>query len=372
MFDPYRHEGLYIAGPECFYARGYDLWWAQRKLAEYYGFTVVLPTDTSLKLDHPDLRLNAKEIFEDLKVQVRSTTAIIADLEFFRGCEPDGGTVFEIGMIYAKHGRCYGYTRDIRPMAHKNQSARLRDGVIVDQAGWEHPYGDLPFCPSVIGSTKIVEGGFEDCLRTMMRDIDEERKDLGRRVFVERKADPPSGPNPRPLVFLSGPQRYSPTAEAYYADAKARCASRGLDAICPLDDVDGLPRIESEDPYVSAAGQLDRNQTMVRQCDAILADLSYFHGFEPNGDVSFECGMAFQLGKKLIGYMPDTRTMRERIPHYGADREYKDICGNNVENFDYPINLMFACSMEILEGNLEAIIESASTTIRSSVLSPGR
>ncbi len=363
MFDPYKDVGLYIAGPECFYTRGYDLWWAQRRLAEYHGFKVVLPTDASLKLDYPDLRLNAKEIFEDLRVRVKRTSAIIADLEFFRGCEPDGGTLFEIGMIYAKHGRCYGYTRDIRPMVHKNQGARLLDGVVVDQAGWLHPYGELPFCPSLIGSTKIVEGGFEDCLQTMMRDIDEERKNRGRRVVVESPADVPSRPHPRPLVFLSGPQRYSPDAVAYYADAKGKCASKGLDAICPLDDVDGVLRLEGDDPYVVAAGQLDRCQTMVRHCDAILADLSDFHGLEPNGDVSFECGMAFQLGKKLIGYMPDTRTMRDRIPHFGADREYKDIYGNNVENFDYPINLMFACSMSILKGDLESAIESASATI---------
>ena len=226
MFDPYKDVGLYIAGPECFYTRGYDLWWAQRRLAEYHGFRVVLPTDTSLKLDYPDLRLNAKEIFEDLKVRVKRTSAIIADLEFFRGCEPDGGTLFEIGMIYAKHGRCYGYTRDIRPMVHKNQGARLRDGVVVDQAGWSHPYGELPFCPSLIGSTKIVEGGFEDCLQTMMRDIDEERKNRGRRVVVESPADVLSRPHSKPLVFLSGPQRYSPDAVAYYADAKGNAHRR--------------------------------------------------------------------------------------------------------------------------------------------------
>ena len=127
--------------------------------------------------------------------------------------------------------------------------------------------------------------------------------------------------------------------------------------------MDGVLRLESDDPYVVATGQLDRCQIMVRHCDAILADLSDFHGLEPNGDVSFECGMAFQLGKKLIGYMPDTRTMRDRIPHFDADRDYKDICGNNVENFDYPINLMFACSMNILKGDLESAIESASATI---------
>ena len=78
----YNNEALYIAGPECFYQNGYELWWAQRKLAEYYGIPVVLPTSTELKLNNSDLRLNAKEIFDDLIFQVGKTTAIIARKEY--------------------------------------------------------------------------------------------------------------------------------------------------------------------------------------------------------------------------------------------------------------------------------------------------
>ena len=227
--DSCRDVGLYIAGLECFYTRGYELWWAQRKLAEYHGFSVVLPTDTGLKLDDPDLKLIALEIFEDLKVQVRRTSAIIADLEFFRGCEPDGGTLFEIGMIYAKHGRCYGYTREIRSMIHKNQGARLYDGMVVDQAGWEHPYGGLPFCPSLGGSTKMVEGGFKDCLHSLMRDIGEERKNIGRRAATDRKADPPSAArkNLARTAFARTP-RFFPPGCPYPARPRQGGLYRGL------------------------------------------------------------------------------------------------------------------------------------------------
>ena len=364
-FNPYLQTGLYIAGPECFYPRGYDLWWAQRKLAEYHGFTVVLPTSTPLKLDHADARLNAYEIFEDLKVQVARTTAIIADLEFFRGCEPDGGTVFEIGMIYARDGRCYGYTRDTRSMVHKNQAARLQAGEVVDQQGWPHPYSDLPFCPSLVGSTKIVEGGFEDCLKALMQDIDEDRRNAGCRVRTLGAVEIGLPKSIRPRVFLSGPQRYHPKAAAYYARAKAQCAQLGLEALCPLDEVADLPRVEGADPYTLAAARFDRCQTMIRNCDALIADLSDFHGLEPNNDVSFECGFAFQLGKTVVGCMPDTRIMRERIPHYGEARGGLDIYGNVVENFNNPINLMFACSMPILKGDLDAVLEQAAVLIKS-------
>ena len=87
----------------------------------------------------------------------------------------------------------------------------------------------------------------------------------------------------------------------------------------------------------------------MRDCDIVLADLNDFRGFEPSTDVSFECGMGFQLGKKLFGYMGDTRIMKERIPNYGSQREYRDECGRNAENFDYPINLMFSASMPIFK-----------------------
>ncbi|MGL6219541.1 MAG: hypothetical protein ACRC36_16000, partial [Lacrimispora sphenoides] len=59
------------------------------------------------------------------------------------------------------------------------------------------------------------------------------------------------------------------------------------------------------------------------------------------------------------GYMDDTRPMKYRIPHLGEDREFRDMSGCNVENFDYPLNLMFGCSMKIFEGKFEAMIEKA-------------
>ena len=67
--------------------------------------------------------------------------------------------------------------------------------------------------------------------------------------------------------------------------------------------------------------------------------------------------MAFQLGKQLYGYMDDARPVKYRIPHLGEDREYRDMSGCNVEDFDYPLNLMFGCSMKIFEGTFEAVIE---------------
>ncbi|MPN55245.1 hypothetical protein SDC9_202925 [bioreactor metagenome] len=112
-----------------------------------------------------------------------------------------------------------------------------------------------------------------------------------------------------------------------------------------------------EDPYARAAQTLRRNAEHVRACDILIANLNDFHGWEPESDTSFECGMAFQLGKRLYGYMDSTLRMRDRVPSLGEANGWRDICGCNVENFDYPLNLMFASSMPVLEGTFEQVIE---------------
>jgi nucleoside 2-deoxyribosyltransferase len=350
----YRDECLYIAGPECFYPNGYDLWEAMGKKAEYYGFRVVMPTRNELRLDHEDPQKNADTIFANCARAIRETTAIITDLEQFRGSEPDGGSLFEMGMAYANGARCYGFTRDKRDMRFKHQSVRYREGAVYD---WEDrclPYQDIPFCPSLIGAAKIIEGSFDDCLRLLMIDIDEERKSRGRRaVSPVLPALTPPLRGERPIVYLAGPERFDRDAPKKYAAMKKLCHDLGWTAVSPLDEAYGIPAVASEDPYTMAYHQFDRCQANICGCDILLADLNDFHGNEPNSDVAFECGLAWQLGKKCFGYMSDTRKMRQRIPNLGTEKDYQDYFGFVVENFDYPINLMFASSMPILKGGFE-------------------
>lgn len=107
-------EKLYLAGPECFYTNGYTLWDAMRRKAEYNGFGVTMPSDNQLDMSSPDLRDHAKAIFQNCANCMNESTAILVDLENFRGAEPDGGSIYELGMAYARGMRCYAYTRDKR------------------------------------------------------------------------------------------------------------------------------------------------------------------------------------------------------------------------------------------------------------------
>jgi nucleoside 2-deoxyribosyltransferase len=365
LMHKYKEESIYIAGPECFYPDGFTYLASMRREAEYYGFRVTLPNDNPLKTDQEDLQKNADAIFENCKKSMSVSTAIIADLETFRGAEPDGGTVYEIGMAYALGLRCYAYTRDKRDAVHKYQGSVLEDGNIYDRDGRLLPYPELPFSPCIVGSSKIIEGDFGDCLKLLMTDIDEERKckaKVGKQDEIQENSDTrrQTSEKRKPLVYLACSDRYDQSAEELYAVRKEICSRYGFEVITPLDEASGNLSAASDDPYAKAYQTFDRWQQHVRSCDIILADLNDFHGMEPNSDVAFECGMAWQLGKKCFGYMDDTTVMRKRIPHYGGDKNYKDICGYEVENFNYPVNLMFASSMPVLEGDFEAIVKRVS------------
>lgn len=364
-----KKEWIYIAGPECFYQGGTEMLAAMRKRAESLGFGVTLPNDHPLDMSSENLQDHAQSIFKDLKEIMLDTTVIIADLEAYRGSEADSGTIYEIGMAYAKGARCYGYTRDKRPLAWKDQKYVLRDGKVYDEHGKEAPYKELPFSPCIIGSTRIVEGDFDDCLKTLMIDLEEEQKRKGIRGYqVDYTAEQTCRTGDRPTVYLAGPERYETNADEIYLHMKKICAEYGLEAYTPIDWADGVKQIETDSPYTAAANLFDNYQQHVRDCDAVIANLNDYRGYECSNDVGFECGMAFQLGKKLYGYMDRTCHMKDRVPNLGESHEFRDMTGSNVENFDYPLNLMFACSMKIWEGNFEQIIKNVAEDLRKKKL----
>ncbi|NLI54634.1 MAG: nucleoside 2-deoxyribosyltransferase [Clostridiales bacterium] len=344
-------ECIYIAGPECFYTGGFDQLNAMRRLAEANGFSVSLPNDMPLKLDHEDLRENADAIFQNCADSMNRSTAILCDLEFFRGPEVDAGSVFEIGMAYARGIACYGYTRDKRDMKWKYQGLVLRDGLPYDRKGRVLPYWDLPFSPNVVGSTKIIEGGFWDCLKLYLTDLEESRK-RGEVSAMKPPKSAPTGDKRKPVLYFAGPERYDADAQQRYMMMKRVCDAYGYTVVTPMDG----RQDECDDPYTRAYRTLERNQNHVHDCDIIVANLNDFHGWEPESDTAFECGMAYQLGKRMYGYMDSSVHMRERVPNLGAENGWRDICGCNVENFDYPLNLMFSSSMKILEGKFEQVI----------------
>jgi len=360
-----QQPALYIAGPEVLYRGGEAELAIMRQVAESRGFTVTLPNDKPLELGNADRRKDADAIFANCAVSMNASTAIICDLDSYRGTEPDGGSVYELGMAYARDLPLYGFTRDLRPIAVKAPGVLLRDGQAWDVEGRRFPYAHLPFCPSIIGSTKIIEGTFTDAVDLFTLDQVEERKATALGFTQRRRPDRGDTPRGRrPLAYLAGPDRFDQRSDALYADLKTLCDKLGLDAVTPLDPARGVPDLQSDpDPVVRASNLFDNYQQHVRDCDVLVADLSDYHGLEPNSDTSFECGMAFQLGKRLFGYMADDRLMIDRIPNLGPEHDYADLAGAKAENFNYPINLMFASSMPIVSNSFADAVALAARSL---------
>lgn len=334
-------ETIYIAGPECFFLNGNEHLASMRKLSEAHGHGVSLPNDTPLDLNNEDLRLNADNIFKNLEEIIYDSTMIISDLDKFRGGESDGGTIFEIGMAHALGLKSYGYSRDIRPLVWTDQRLSNDDKHIYDEHGDIHHYSFLPFSPMIVATTKLVEGNYNDALNSYMAD-----KYYGHTFGLKHEQVKGSGNN---KVFIALRNYYD---QAQVSELLESVDNKGYELVGPyFKDYDGEQEIASWLDEI-----LNENLKRLDSCSYFIADLNDYRGYEPSNDVSFLSGYAFQVGKHISGFMDDTRVMRDKMPYLTHNNLSVDLALREVENFDYPINLMFASSMEITQGSLQEAI----------------
>ena len=118
-------------------------------------------------------------------------------------------------------------------------------------------YQKLPFSPTIIGSTKIIEGDFDDCLKMIICDKEEEIKLQTKENLQERRAGKSIGidvrKNKAPIVYLSGVERYQKNAKEIFEHKKQICRKYGLTAVTPTDLAEGVKEIITDQPYVWAA-----------------------------------------------------------------------------------------------------------------------
>lgn len=155
---------IYLAGPDVF--RRDALEWAEgaRALCRTYGFTPLTP------LDHPEDR--AQGIYHANLGLLREAQVVAANLNPFRGAEPDSGTSFEMGVAIALGKPAFGYVaiKDSavdRVTRFQGEPARClgehlldRDGLLIENFG-------LPLNLMLAVPATIVQGGLEACLQAI-------------------------------------------------------------------------------------------------------------------------------------------------------------------------------------------------------------
>lgn len=136
---------IYLAGPDVFETDAIAQGRVLKELCRRYGFEGHFPLDKEIVCDGTPYEL-AKTIREANIELLKGCDIVMANLNPFRGLEPDSGTVYEVGYAAALGKRVYGYALDRRPMIervrHEQQLPKdallCREGKIIEDFGLSH------------------------------------------------------------------------------------------------------------------------------------------------------------------------------------------------------------------------------------------
>lgn len=143
-------------------------------------------------------------------------------------------------------------------------------------------------------------------------------------------------------VYLAGPEVFLADAAAIAAAKKAICARHGLEGVFPTDPHPGAGA-ETEPRWRIYA----QNEAHLRDCDALIANLTPFRGPSADAGTVFEVGFMRGLGRPVFGYAAVAGDFAQRVlaalgPRLRrrADGAWEDPDGMAVEEFGLVDNLM--------------------------------
>ncbi|RUS42851.1 nucleoside 2-deoxyribosyltransferase [Cohnella sp. AR92] len=160
---------IYMAGFEVFRPDAVETGIRMKRLCDEYGFEGIFPLDKDIK-PQPTKHETATAIFEGNVRLVNRADIVIANLNPFRGSEPDSGTVFECGLAYGLGKKLYGFVTDRRTMEERLHpdidpaTGLHKDGMTVENF-------DLPINLMLSVPVTIVEGTLEDALKRLREDL---------------------------------------------------------------------------------------------------------------------------------------------------------------------------------------------------------
>lgn len=133
---------IYLAGPDVFEPDAIEQGKRLKALCEKYGFIGLFPLDNEINQDGTPYEV-AKRIREANIALIHKCDIVVANLNPFRGLEPDSGTVYEVGYATALNKRVYAYAKDHRPMIQRiregqslsERATHCKDGKVIEDFG---------------------------------------------------------------------------------------------------------------------------------------------------------------------------------------------------------------------------------------------
>ena len=156
---------LYLAGPDVF--RPDAPAWAEqaRALCAAHGHVALIPLD--------GVETSAPGIYRSNIELIRAADALLANLEPFRGCEPDSGTCVEVGFALALGKPVIGYLRNRETVVERvarieGMALENRAKIPVDRNGLHVEDFGLPLNLMLAVPVSIVVGGLAEALAALV------------------------------------------------------------------------------------------------------------------------------------------------------------------------------------------------------------
>lgn len=144
---------IYIAGPDVFAPDAISLGRMMCDAVRNKGYVPLFPLDNEVDV-HQTENLS-EQIFNGNVKMIQDCDIVLANLNPFRGSEPDSGTSWEIGYAFALGKKIIGYMNDAQPMIDK----------VKDKHGWNVEDFGLPLNLMIChGTFKVVQGDFQSAL----------------------------------------------------------------------------------------------------------------------------------------------------------------------------------------------------------------
>ena len=146
---------IYIAGFDVFYPDAAKRGSRMKMICAEHGFIGLYPLDGEAS--------TAEEIFRGNCARIDEADLVIANMNPFRGAEPDSGTAFEVGYACAKGKKVYLYLSDARAMRDKLGE--------TDEAGFSVENFGLPVNLMLSSAATVVEGDFTAAVKRAKADM---------------------------------------------------------------------------------------------------------------------------------------------------------------------------------------------------------
>ena len=155
-----------------------------KQVCDKYGIIGLYPPDTpaedNLKpyeAKDDSYQERVKHIFSCDYNQMQRSDICIAQLDNWRGLNPDSGTAFELGWFAGKKKPIYGFLRFPCSMIYRVQDKKLEDGTYYDTHGYAFEDRDFPL--DNIYATVTVRQTFEEICQAIRADFDKQLIEAG-------------------------------------------------------------------------------------------------------------------------------------------------------------------------------------------------